>query len=77
MLLDYISLPVFLISFAMGVFLVYILGSDQRVVYMYPTPENYSSVMYKDSADQCFQYKAQEMKCPMNPLLIKTIPAQT
>ena len=76
MLLDYISLPVFLISFGLGLFFVYILGSEQRVVYVYPTPQNYTSVLYKDSADQCFQYKPQETKCPLNPFSIKTVPAQ-
>lgn len=76
MLLDYISLPVFLISFALGLFFVYILGSEQKVVYVYPTPQNYTSILYKDNANQCFQYAARETKCPLNPLEIKTVPAQ-
>jgi hypothetical protein len=73
----YIDFKYFIISFAIGLFFVYILGSDQHIIYVYPTPDNYTSVMYKDNADQCFQYKAQETDCPMNPLLIKTIPIQT
>ena len=77
MLLDYISLPVFLISFALGLFFVYILGSEQKVIYIYPTPENYTSILYKDSADQCFEYAVRETKCPLNPLAIKTVPIQS
>lgn len=77
MILNYVSLPVFLVSFALGLFFIYILGPDQKIIYVYPTPHNYASVMYKDNADQCFQYKAYETKCPLNPLSIKTVPAQT
>ena len=77
MILNYISLPVFLLSFAFGLFCVYILGSEQKIIYVYPTPQNYTTVMYKDNADQCFQYKASPVTCPLNPLSIKTVPAQT
>jgi len=76
MLFNYISLPVFLISFAIGLFFIYILGPDEKIIYMYPTPENYTKLMYKDNADQCFTFKANETKCPFNPLSIKTVPAQ-
>lgn len=77
MLFDYISLPVFIISFALGLFFVYILGSDQKIIYVYPTPQNYTSIMYKDNANQCFQYKASVVTCPLNPLSVKTVPAQS
>jgi hypothetical protein len=77
MLLDYISLPVFIASFAFGLFCVYILGSEQKTIHVYPTPQNYTSILYKDNADQCFQYKASPTTCPLNPLSIKTIPVQS
>lgn len=76
MLLKYISLPVFLVSFALGIFFVYILGPEQKVLHIYPSPYNQSSLMFKDNADQCFQYNAVETKCPLNPLSIKTVPVQ-
>jgi hypothetical protein len=76
MLSKYISIQVFLISFALGLFFIYILGPDEKIIYMYPTPDNYKTIVYKDNADQCFSFKANETKCPFNPLSIKTVPAQ-
>jgi hypothetical protein len=76
MLLKYISLSVFLISFAIGLFFIYILGPDEKIIYVYPTPDNYTSVMYKDNIGECFSFKAIETKCPFNPFSIKTVPVQ-
>lgn len=77
MLIKYISLPVFLISFAIGLALVYFLGPDIKTIYVYPTPVNYNNLQYKDDADQCFQFKPTETDCPFNIFSIKTIPVQT
>lgn len=76
MLSNYISLPVFIISFAIGLFFVYILGPESKTIYVYPSPENYMKTLYKDSADQCFEFKPIETKCPINPFTIKTVPVQ-
>jgi hypothetical protein len=77
MLSNYISLPIFLISFALGLFFVYIMGPEMKTVYVYPSPKNYTKMLYKDTANQCFQFKPLETNCPINPLSIKTVPVQT
>ena len=76
MLHKYISIPVFLISLTLGLFCVYIMGAEKKVVYIYPSPSNHLKYQYRDNADQCFEYIPDEVKCPMNPLSIKTIPSQ-
>lgn len=77
MISKYISLPVFLVSFALGLFFVYTLGPEFKNIYVYPNLENYTKIQYKDKANQCFEFKPAETDCPLNPLSIKTIPVQT
>lgn len=76
MFFDHISLPVFIISFSIGLFVVYIYGTDLKPIYVYPTPENVDKILYKDNADNCFQYQPSELDCPSDESLIKTVPIQ-
>lgn len=75
-MLNYISLPIFFISFIVGLFFIYFLGPDTKTIYVYPSPDNYMKTLYKDSAGQCFQFKPTETKCPINPFSVKTVPIQ-
>lgn len=77
MLLNYISLPVFLLSFTIGLFFVYIFGPEMKKIYIYPTPENVENFLFKDKADNCYRYQAQEIKCPVNKSDIFTPPIQS
>ena len=67
MFLNYISIPVFMISLAIGLFFAYILGPEQKIIFVYPTPENVEKMLYKDKADQCFEFKPTEVDCPSDP----------
>ena len=77
MIFNYISLPVFLVSFAIGIFFIYILGPEMKTIYIYPSPENVNNVLFKDKADNCFYFNQEEVKCPKDESLISAIPIQT
>ena len=77
MLLKYISLPTFLISFAIGLFLVYILGDDQKTVFVYPTPDTVDSVLFRDATDGCFQFQSVPTECPSDKSQIEQVPVQS
>jgi len=77
MILNYISIPVFLISFAIGLFFIYVLGPEIKTIFIYPSPENVDKVLFKDKADNCFYFDQVEVKCPNNDSLISAIPIQT
>ena len=76
MLFNYISLPAFLISFAIGLLFVYVLGPEMKTIYVYPTPENVDKILFKDKADNCFYYDQEETDCPSDPSQISEIPIQ-
>lgn len=65
-MLKFISIPIFLISFAFGLFFIYIWGEDLHPVYIYPTPENVGEVLYKDNAGSCYTYKSKKAECTYN-----------
>ena len=76
MISTYISIPTFIISLAIGLFLVYIWGPDMKEVFVFPTPENAGRIQYKDKADNCFVYKSEEVDCPEDENDISSIPLQ-
>ena len=76
MILNYISIPIFLISFAVGLFFIYILGPESKTVYIYPSPENVDKVLFKDKAENCFYFEEETIECPKNESLISKIPIQ-
>jgi len=77
MLFNYISLPIFVISFAIGLLFVYMFGPETKTIYVYPTPENVDKILYKDKANNCFQFEEETIDCPSDPTKITDIPIQT
>jgi len=75
-LLKYISIPVFIISLAIGIFVVYVTMDDSRKIYIYPTPENIDLIQYRDKTQTCFGLSQVEVTCPTDDKLISKIPAQ-
>lgn len=77
MFFNYISLPVFILSFSVGLFFIYILGPEIKSIYIYPTPETIGKVMVKDKADNCFYYEEQIVNCPSDETQISSTPIQS
>lgn len=73
----YINVPIFLISLAVGIFMVYVTMPANRTIYVYPTPENVDILQYRDKSDNCFQVKEAEVTCPRDEKDIAKIPVQT
>ena len=76
MIFNYISFPVFLISFAIGMLFIYILGPDMKTIYVYPSPDNVDKVLFKDQADNCFYFQPVEVECPKDKEMISKTPIQ-
>jgi hypothetical protein len=76
MISKYISIPVFLTSFIVGLFFIYMMGEDKKIIYKYPSPQNYKDILFKDKSDQCFQFNPVSTTCPFNPFSIKVVPIQ-
>ena len=77
MIQNYISLPIFFISFAVGLLFVYLIGPEIKTIYIYPSPENVDKILFKDKADNCFYFEPEVVECPRDTNLISKIPIQT
>jgi len=73
----FIHLPVFLISFVLGVLFVYLVEPQTKKVFVYPTTETWDKIKYKDAVGNCFGFEQTEVECPTDKSLISEIPAQS
>lgn len=70
---DYIIPLYFFISFSIGILISYLITPTPQIVIKYPTPDNAGKIIYKDSADVCYKYRAKEVSCPTDKTDIKKI----
>jgi hypothetical protein len=64
MILRAINIPVFVISFLLGLFFIYIVGPELKQIEVYPGPDNIDKILYKDRASNCFAFEAHSVQCP-------------
>jgi len=74
--MKFISIPVFIISLAIGFFVAYLTTPTPQIIYVYPTPDNIGKVQYKDEGGTCFGFTARKLKCPDKRELIRKYPVQ-
>jgi len=65
-LFKYINIPVFFLSFFVGMIGVWYSDPFKRKVYIYPSPDNVDILQYKDKTGACFVYEEKQVKCPNN-----------
>lgn len=73
----FINVPVFIVSFAIGMFFVYIYMPDTRKILVYPTHDNAHLLQYRDKTGTCFSIQEQETNCPKDTSQISKVPAQS
>ena len=74
--MKFISIPVFIVSLAVGLFFVYITNPEPEIIYIYPTPENINKIQYQDKANNCYNFQQTQVECPSNTSKIKIVPIQ-
>ena len=74
--MKYISIPIFIISFIIGMVYIYMSNPPTRSILIYPTVDNNNKFQYKDKADNCFTLDSKEVKCPTDSSKITNIPVQ-
>ena len=76
MISKYFHLPTFIISLAIGIFIVYIQAPDLTTIFVYPNPDNEEKVLYKDRTDTCYKYSSEEVSCPSDINKFREYPIQ-
>ncbi len=56
-MLKLISFPVFLVSLAIGLLLVYLSEPEYKNVYIYPNPDNINKYQWMDNAKNCYEWQ--------------------
>ena len=72
----WIDLRYFIISLAIGLFYIYISDTQNKVIVIYPTPDNKDEYQYRDNTGSCFSYDLNEVKCPFDSTKIHDIKFQ-
>ena len=76
MLNKFINIKIFITSLAIGLLMVYLIQPKSTVIYVYPTPDNFDKLKFKDHASNCYKFTAERVQCPKDKKKIKSIPVQ-
>ena len=74
--MKYISIPLFVLSFIIGIVYIHLSNPPTRNIMIYPTIDNVGKFQYKDRAGNCFAFVPHEKKCPFISNSVKQIPIQ-
>ena len=63
MLFKFIDFKYFIISLSIGLLYIYLTNEYKKVI-LYPNPHNLDKYTYIDKANNCFNYKLEQARCP-------------
>ena len=66
---------VFILSFCIGIFIVYLSEPTKKIIIQHPRP-NDEKTIYRDDSDNCYKYKTIEVTCPTDKSLILDHPLE-
>ena len=69
-----IDIPIFFLSFIVGLFMCYITHPQPKIVIKYPTPDGED--IFIDDSNSCYKYISEEVECPKDKNLINEAPIQ-
>ena len=72
----FISFPILLVSILVGCIIIYLTDTNDKNVYVYPTPENVKKFLWKDATGTCYTWKPHKVRKPNDVDKIKFIPIQ-
>ncbi len=76
MLHKLISFKYMIISFAIGLFFVYVFGPNNKIIYINPTQDTHKEFIVEDKVGNCFHYDSNMVDCPKDDSKITTIKPQ-
>jgi hypothetical protein len=76
MFFRFVHYKTFFISFIIGIISQVLTNAHKVKITVYPTPETYAKILYKDKADNCYRYEQEIVKCPPKKTSIFNIPIQ-
>ncbi len=69
MLFNRLNPLAFIVSFCVGMFFVYLMEPQKKIIVQHPKP-NDDVTIYRDDENNCYKYKTIEVKCPTDKSLI-------
>jgi hypothetical protein len=53
------------------------MGPELKTIYIYPTPETFDKLLFRDKSENCFAFNEVQLNCPTDESKINQIPIQT
>ena len=57
---------IFLVAFSIGMLYIYASDLDRQVMMVYPNPDNYQKLVFKDLVSTCYKLDMKEVNCYEN-----------